>query len=42
MLERGEKAGTHLQTDGENEQDQAKLLDELERGVVNLYTQVAD
>ena len=41
VLERREETGTHLQTDGENEQDEAELLDELERRRIDGHAQMA-
>ena len=41
MLERGEETGTYLQTDGEDEQDEAELLYKLECGGINLHTEMS-
>ena len=42
VLERREEAGAYLQTNGEDEQDEAELLDELERRSIDGHAQVAD
>ncbi len=41
VLERREETGTHLQADGEDEENQAELLDEVEHGRVDGHAEVA-
>ena len=42
LAQRGEEAGAELQADGEDEQDQAELLHEIERVMIHRFAEVPD
>ena len=41
VLERGEETGTHLQADGEDEENQTEFLDEVQDFVIDRHVQAA-